>query len=237
MVVTTPANEVLQTALISQMEPVGSKYLLLTLLLKAPIHYKSGQYAYLHFEIEGTVIKRPYSIASAPRSDGIIEFCVIQASEQPELINAMRLLRVGSKLRMSLPQGKFPVPSFNTSAVFIAGGSGIAPLRSMILERLKQEPSAARTILLYGCERAELIPYKNTFDQLSELHENFEAFYYAPNSKLPGVVDGLVTEGIPHIDDLQSNFILCGPPGMIEASRRLLLQKNIKADRIFVDIY
>jgi ferredoxin-NADP reductase len=222
-------------ALITKMETVGSKYLLISLLPEKPFSYQAGQYCLLHFGKGDKVFKRPYSIASAPRDDGLIEFCLIQTSE-PDLAPIMGQLRVGDKLSMTAAQGRFPVPSINSQAVFIAGGSGIAPLRSMILDRVKADSSFAKTSLLFGCENEDIIPYKDEFDELSALHADFDVTYYAPQAIKQGITSGLVTADIESIES-DKYFVLCGPPAMMDASKKLLKKKNVADDKILVDIY
>lgn len=225
----------IQTALITRMEVIGSKYLLISLLPEKPFSYRSGQYCFLHFAQGDKLFKRPYSIASAPRVDGLIEFCLIQTSEA-DLAEIMGQLRVGDPITMTSAQGRFPIPDLTSPAVFIAGGSGIAPLRSMIIDRVKQDSSAAATTLLYGCEHEDLIPYKEEFDELSGVHTNFDVTYYAPQPTNNEISNGLVTQDIAKFSQ-DNHFVLCGPPAMIDACKKLLKDKNVPDHQILVDIY
>ena len=79
--------------------------------------------------------RKPYSIASAPEDverDGRIELLVgVDASGSP---GPHLPLQVGTSVDLEGPIGKFTVPSVPVErrCLFIAGGTGIAPLRSML---------------------------------------------------------------------------------------------------------
>ena len=231
----TSSEQDTQTALITKMDVIGSKYLLISLLPEKSLPYRAGQYCFLHFEQGDKLFKRPYSIASAPRVDGLIEFCLIQTTEA-DLAQIMRQLRVGDPIKMTSAQGRFPIPDLTSPAVFIAGGSGIAPLRSMILDRLKQDSSVAATTLLYGCEHEDLIPYKEEFDELSNIHASFDVRYYAPQATNDDIRSGLVTQDLAKLAQ-NNHFVLCGPPAMIEACKKLLNDNKVPDSQILVDIY
>lgn len=110
---------------------------------RASFEFRAGQAALLG--LEGQPLRRPYSIASAPsdvRSTGVLEFLVQEGTHGslgPHLAGIAR----GSTVVVEGPFGSFalvpnPPPHHY---LFVAGGSGIAPLRSMIRHVLGHSPT------------------------------------------------------------------------------------------------
>jgi ring-1,2-phenylacetyl-CoA epoxidase subunit PaaE len=103
-------------------------------------------------------IRRPYSIASSPeqaRERGTLELLVgldAAGSPGPHLAS----MRPGSAIDLEGPVGAFTFPETlaQRRLLFVAGGTGIAPLRSMIDHVLRAHP-AEQVALLYSARRAD----------------------------------------------------------------------------------
>jgi ferredoxin-NADP reductase len=93
--------------------------------------FRAGQWAKLGLSKEAA---KPYSIASAPRRDGI-EFLIREDGSGLDLSRARR----GTPVHLEGPHGQFTLTDdvWDTSDVlFVAGGTGIAPIRSMLNDTL-----------------------------------------------------------------------------------------------------
>jgi NAD(P)H-flavin reductase len=106
-------------------------------LAGAPFSYQPGQVAIIGFPDDGQ--RAPYSIASAPAETargGYLEFL---ARLDPH--SRLGEVRRGSRLAIEGPIGSFTFPDKpkEESFLFVAGGTGIAPLRSMILQAVMTE--------------------------------------------------------------------------------------------------
>jgi ferredoxin-NADP reductase len=99
-----------------------------------PFIYRAGQVLEIGPASGGRLT--PYSIASAPEDtarDGLLEF-LIKVDAQGRWSDGFEPLRRGQAVRLRGPQGRFVFPDrpVEREFLFIAGGTGIAPIRSMI---------------------------------------------------------------------------------------------------------
>jgi ferredoxin-NADP reductase len=137
-------------------------------LLKGPFAFTAGQAVYVG--VAGSGQQAPYSIASAPAlaAAGTLELLVSavgafgQAALNPATI-------VGRLLEVEGPVGTFGVPlaAERRPLLLVAGGTGIAPLRSVVLDRL--EPAHAAPIsLVYSARAVDEFAFGAEFEALAE---------------------------------------------------------------------
>lgn len=234
---TTPE---LLAARVQNLHPIGSKYVLLQIKLPQAYPQNPGQYCFLELDDSKGPFLKPYSIASEPRHDGIVELCLLTGDERTQ--KALQGLKSGDLVRLSSAQGRFNIPALDSPGVFIAGGSGISPLRSMIRDRFNRAGSdAGPSVLIYGCEHAAEIPYFDEFQEMTEQYSQFQVTYFVEQGAgpqfPPAVKEGLATAGIANHVALAQEFYLCGPPAMMAACSAELLAHGIKADQVFTDQY
>lgn len=128
-----------------------SSFIVRAALGDAAFHYRAGQAVALGPAASPRRI--PYSIASAPEetgTSGLIEF-LVKVDSSGRWGDHFEPLRRGSILAVSGPSGSFVFPDAPRERrfLFIAGGTGIAPLRSMIRHAvLTQQPGKLQ--LLYS---------------------------------------------------------------------------------------
>jgi ferredoxin-NADP reductase len=180
---------------------------------------------------------RPYSIASAPGENNSIDLCIIRPKSDASA-KFIDDLKVGDSIPISAPAGKFPQPSQDKDSVFIAGGSGIAPLRAMIQDRLTKKVTG-KTLLIYGIDDGNFIPYKREFDLAEKAFEKFQVVYCVADISTAqgGMLKGLPTKALKTCLDHQSQYILCGPPALLESSRSILEHHGVSEENILVDRY
>jgi len=89
---------------------------------------------------------------------------------------------------------------------------------------------------LYGNRTEEGIIFRKEFEEMLKLYKNLKVVFTVdePNARWTGrvgVIDaGMIKDEIP--DYLKTVFYLCGPPGMVEALRKLLGNMGIQGDQI-----
>src|SRR5438128_7697089 len=95
------------------------------------LEFLPGQSIRIEVPIQGSSMPFPYSIASAPRGDNCFELCLRRGSKGSA---AARLceLNEGMQVRSTRPRGVFVLQQPVSDAVFLAAGTGIAPIRSML---------------------------------------------------------------------------------------------------------
>ena len=195
------------------------------------IKFQAGQY--VNLKIPGEDKPRAFSLAASPASDGLIE------------LNARRVpggkgtgfihdeLKVGDPIELTGPLGHFYVRRSDPQpAIFLAGGSGLSSPKSMILDMLESGDSRVIT-LIYGARNRSELYYHDFFLELAKKHSNFR---YVPALNEPTdecAWDGF--KGFVH-DAAKASFgndfrghkaYMCGPPVMIEACIRTLMQGRL----------
>jgi ferredoxin-NADP reductase len=168
----------------------------------------------------------------APQQDGRFELCVILDDER--IRKVLSSWSEGSTFICSAPGGRFPVPSHERSVVCIAGGSGITPLRAIIEDRVNKG-STASTILLYGCQSDDEIPFYHSLESLSRINQGLSLKFYADEVPLGRALPGRPLNFISNHLIKDADYLLCGPPGFMEAARRILEESGVPKDAIHQD--
>ena len=143
--------------------------------------------------------------------------------------------RAGSRLRLGRPKGLFTAdPAEVRRPVFVATGTGIAPLRSMLETRLREgsERPPVAPVVVHGVARADELAYRGRLEALADQGR----ITYLPAVSRPGdpanagstVLTGRVASLLPGIlagiraDPARTIAYVCGNPGMTEAATAAL---------------
>jgi ferredoxin-NADP reductase len=201
-----------------------------------PFLYRAGQAASL---AAGHAEPTPYSIASAPHETarhGWLEF-LIKVDGSSRFGAIVETLQPGVDIRVQGPAGQFVLPelSGDMPLVFIAGGTGIAPMRSMIFEALHKGHRGTRS-LVYSARTPGEFAY---LDELRALAERGEL-------SLTLTLTGEVEEWAhargrtraEHLSELVSPAAMafvCGPPAMVAELPPALVSLGLPRDRIRTD--
>jgi ferredoxin-NADP reductase len=106
------------------------------------VPFKAGQFCMVHVPHDGKTLKKPYSICSAPFEVGYVDLC-IKLVEGGFTTNWFWGLKEGTEVTLTIPYGGFLIEEpIDYDFVFVATGTGVTPLRSMI-----------KTLLHDGCQR------------------------------------------------------------------------------------
>ena len=199
-------------------------------VFQAPFRHASGQHVALAADLDGKRAKRYYSIASPPRGDTRIELCVRTGGEFAQHLLG---LRKGDGIACSEPSGRMCLLDSRRSAVYFAAGTGVSPLRAILLEQLAANPGADVTLVL-GSRHAVDLLYRDEFEELAASHQGFR---FLP-SLSRGSADwkGLRGRVTDHVEialagrrDLDA--YICGHPEMVASVRRRLEDAGIPEDR------
>ena len=199
-------------------------------VFEAPFAHRAGQYVAVSAAIHGAPVKRYYSIASPPRNDGCIELCV---RTEGEFGLHLKGLRPGAELDCSEPAGRMRLLDAERPAAYFAAGTGIAPLRAILLSQLAAVPRASATLVLGGRQRDDLL-YRDEFEALCAKHAGFTLLATVSGGDadwdgLRGRVTAHVDRAIAGRDGLDAYF--CGPPEMVAELRARLAADGIPDER------
>ena len=200
--------------------------------------YRPGQAAQIG-PASGQVLV-PYSIASAPEDtarDGSLEF-LIRLDSNARWGEEFDPLRRGQQLRVKGPIGGFAFPERPAEHrfLFIAGGTGISPIRSMIRHVRASVPG--RTRLLYSARtpldfayRRELcgMARRGEIDVLLTATRDVPASWRGGRGRISKAqLAGLV-------DDPATLCFVCGPASMVDEVPRMLRELGIDKTRIRIE--
>ncbi len=158
-------------------------------LIEPPtLEFKAGQFIILNVPKDGKTVKRAYSIASAPHDPYTIELC-IQHVEGGIASTYFWGLKEGDPVSISGPHGNFLLKGpLDYDPVFIATGTGVAPLRAMI-QHLFHHNVTRSVSLVFGTRYEHAVLYESEFRALASLRRNF---HYFPTVSRPKVWHGEV---------------------------------------------
>jgi len=201
--------------------------------------YRAGQAAYLR--PKGAAKRRPYSIASAPEQTAqtrLLEF-LVQADEDGTSGVAKKLIKPGSVVSLEGPMGSFQFPERPRERhfLFIAGGTGIAPLHSMLWHALLAERDG-RITLIYSVRSPEELAYLNEFEGLSaagkiDFHHTVTRAASEGWAGRQGRIDAAYLE--PLIAPGDTLCFLCGPPALVGELPTLLQDLGVGKEQILME--
>ena len=176
----------------------------------------------------------PISICSSPTRPDTFELCVRKVGEVTEHIHK---LREGDVIGIRGPLGHgFDVSELHGKDILIvAGGLGIAPVRSLIQYILDERARFGQFHLLYGARSPSELLYRNDLTLWRESPDvNFHVTVDRPDEQWrgrSGVVTTLFSE-VPKLDPTETRVVIVGPPVMfkfvvLEVLARRIHQKNI----------
>lgn len=224
-------------AMIEQSEQLSSDARLITLRVESngPFHFVPGQAVQVYQQFNQHLVPLFYSIASAPREDSRLQLCV-KPGRAGSPADHLCAARVGSRLRISRPQGGFTLSKPGANTLFLAAGTGIAPIRAMI-HWLVGNDLGARIRLVFGARDVASLLFHAEFGDLARQHSKFQ---YAPVLSRPhdawrgasGHVQHHLN-GMPPEENTRA--YVCGPPAMVESVRRRLGEYGWPQDLIHYD--
>jgi len=206
------------------------------------ISFKCGQY--IQFRIppyagHRKILYRAYSIASPPSQDSSIELEIRRVRVGLGTTYIFDHLKKGDAVAFNGPHGEFFLHETGKPLVMIAGGSGMAPMKSMLCHM--RDCNLARPVrYFFGARsRADLF-YLDLMREFERCLPDFK-FIPAVAALQPGEqwegesgrIDEVVARRME--DNFKGEAYLCGSPAMIDACRNVLAQKGVTDDRIFYD--
>ena len=195
--------------------------------------FHAGQFVSIRAMHDGREITRAYSIASPPRNDRTFDLCLNRVPDG-FFSNFLCDLEEGEAVRFHGPHGYFVLKNPLRSSIFVATGTGIAPIRGMI-HWLFSDPArnqGREFWLVFGVRYQEYLYYDEEFRELERRHSNF---HYIPTlsredpawSGATGYVQEHVRKLAEGRRDLDA--YICGLRDMVNANRELL--KTLGWDR------
>ncbi|WP_153800344.1 2Fe-2S iron-sulfur cluster-binding protein [Foetidibacter luteolus] len=215
-------------------------------ILHAKFAYQPGQYITLLKTINGQQVRRSYSLCSAPhQKEWRIAVKKVEGGVFSSYLHSQ--LKLGDMVEAMPPNGNFVAPlniSNNKSYVFVAAGSGITPVISIIKAILHIEPLSHVT-LVYGNRNRHSIIFREEIEALKNRYiSRFRVIHVLSRE----ITDAALNTG--RIDaakcqvlfgglvKLQADeYFICGPQDMIFCIKDFLLGHNVEPNKIHFELF
>ena len=196
-----------------------------------------GQFMSMTAGIDGDEITRAYSIASPP-SGNRFALCLNEVEGgrfSPHLFS----MTPGQEVACQGPYGAFIFRRPLNDSILVATGTGIAPFRSMLLDRLPHQPDR-RFTLIFGVRREHGLLYRKEWEALAEQYPNFD---FRPTLTRPepawtgrtGRVQGHLLEALGDRRDV--DIYICGLKEMVNDVRARLKEAGVDRKRMIYERY
>lgn len=201
----------------------------LTFEATKPLLYQPGQYASLLIATN----RRPMSFAT-PAQGTHGEF-LVDISPGGIASRWAQEIEPGHTLRFLSPYGQFTLNQETSRArVFIATGTGIAPIRA----QLQADTLRLPTTLIFGTRTSTLRFFDNEFATFSRKAPNFT---FLPVSKVPapawsGKVGHVANIALSHVANIaQAMVYICGSPTLVQETKAMLVDHGVLANQIHTE--
>lgn len=201
--------------------------------------FKAGQYLQVLLE-DGE--RRSYSMANPPHESDSI---TLHIRHVPGGLFSARVpeLQPGQLLQLELPLGTFELQEGSERPmVFVAGGTGFAPVKSMLDDLVKRGIRRPAT-LLWGARRAEHFYLRSAVERWQKMLPGFRFVAALTGEEAPpegldafrGSVPQALAAEFPSLADHE--LYCCGSPGMVAAVREQALQHGLAPQDFHSDVF
>lgn len=215
--------------------PDVKTFRVVTLDGKKPFEHMPGQCAMVSIPGVGEAL---FSITSSPTNKEFIEFSIKKCGCVTEFLHS---IEPGQQITVRGPYGRaFPVESTfkGKDMLFIAGGIGLAPLRSVINYIRDNRDQYGKVAVIYGSRsKDDLVDYQEIIDEWQK-EKDFEVYLTIdrPQEGWDGHV-GFVPNYVREVN-IPNSFmaVLCGPPIMIKFTLAGLLDLGFQKENIYTTL-
>lgn len=223
----------------AQMVTHDTRELMFKLIEPGKITFRPGQYVQVMVPKKKEIIFRAYSIATPPENQKEVELLVRLI---PGGLGSTYLhnVKVDDEVAFTGPYGEF-VMDKEAEIICVAGGCGMAPMRSIIRHIQTTSPDR-KCRLFFGARTTKDLMYMEDFEKLKKQMPNLHVHFalsepkYSPEWKgETGFIHETAAKYIEFNNSNKRQAFLCGPPLMIKAVLKVLKEKGIQRNKIFYD--
>ncbi len=202
------------------------------------LDFKAGQFLCATLNTDEVCRADKYlSISSSPTEKGYIEFT--KKISPSDFSKALDRLKPGDPVTLQYPMGNFTLKEDSGKIAFLSGGIGITPIRS-ICKYVVDKNLGTDIILVYANRSIQDVVFKDDFDQMQKQYPKLKVSHVlcepAPGFQCTvGLINAQVIRN--EVSDFtQRKFYICGPPGMVEAMKKILeLELGVEKDNIITE--
>lgn len=203
--------------------------------------FSAGQYLTMSHTINGTEVRRSYSLCSAPH-EGLLRVGIKAIPNGVFSNYANTELQKGDTLNIGTPEGRFVfTPDGSKNILLLAAGSGITPMLSITKTAFQE--TDGQVVLVYGNRSEEDSMFLDELAALKEQYnERFSLISVYSRKKATDALFGRIDKA--HINYVRNtlfsqlhfdDFYVCGPSEMIEGSVQALSDSGVSDEKIHVE--
>lgn len=197
-----------------------------------PVSWQPGQYMHYvfpHPSEDDRGEERWFTISAPPYEKNITITTRFTDEKGSSFKKALRNLKVGDSIEADGPKGKFVIEDFGKKYVLVAGGIGVTPYHSMLLQ-FDHDGRMPDIELLYA-NRDENFVFGAKFAELEAKYSNFRIQKFVGDRRIEAA------DLKPYADDQSKIIYLSGPEPMIEDFEKLLQDMGVPEDRLKTDFF
>jgi CDP-4-dehydro-6-deoxyglucose reductase len=203
-----------------------------------PLEYMPGQYA-LVSDIDKRSPERSYSIANAPRPDGLISLLVTRVVDDGHPVWLAENVQPGDSLLLSGPYGSFVANPSATGrpVLYLAGGSGLAPIRALLEAALPNPVTSPATLFVSARTSADLID-DTRFRRWALVHPSFRYLRTLTRAMDPppaGRIPDILHRWVPYLDN--HLIYIAGGSGFVADCADAALRHGARPDRVMTEAF
>jgi ferredoxin-NADP reductase len=217
--------------------------------------FRAGQFCYVEWPDRDLIDEkgngRNFSITSPPSELPVLSFATRLTGSGFK--NALLSRPDGSPIRVSGPYGEFflsncstlsRVNAWDKPVVFVAGGIGVTPFRSMLMDALPVCGSVPFFLFTVNHSLESSI-FREEFERMARDNRNMyldQIISRATAAPLPpGIEVGTLTPGrlfdFIGVNAKKGEYYIAGAPSMVSGFREALLREGVSSDRIHSDLF
>jgi len=205
-----------------------------------PMRYTAGQYIEMflpHPDADNRGVKRWFTLSSSPSEDLISITTKLASDQRSSFKQALVSLEPGQTVKISDAMGDFVLPKDPTiPLLFVAGGIGVTPMRSMI-QWLRDSAEQRDVTLLYAVNSLEELAFEDLFMHtpgviLKPIITNPPAEWQGLRGRL---TSDMILQHLP--TDPRGLIFISGPEPLVETLEKELHQKAIDKHRLVLDFF
>ncbi len=187
-----------------------------------PGQYMEWTLAHPGADIRGN--RRTFSIASAPAEDDV-RLAVRTFEKGSSFKRALAKINVGDKIRVANISGQFTLPAGDQKLLFIAGGIGVTPFRSMVAQLLETKRERDIEFVYLAVNKDEFV--------FKDLLDTAKSVGVTTHYVIDRLADGELQQLVP--DFAKRQIYISGPHGMVDFYSKSLRKLGVKRSYIHTD--
>lgn len=222
----------------------SSDVVIITCQVMEPFSFLEGQFMMLQTLIDDKIVKRAYSIYSTNQQlqdSQTISFCIKRKEWGLFSTRATQVAKIGMKISMTWPVGKFIDTGISRNYLFISVGSGLSPCFS-VYQNLLQTWSYDKIVNLFGERFLEHIPDEVLQQYSLQSDIIYNQICLSKEENIPEwmkkwyVQDGL-EDALAFLSTRDCTVFICGLPAMCDDVAQRLIERWFEKSQLIIEKY